>query len=75
MSKFLRKFAWVMITLMIPTLFLTSCSEDMVEPDNATPPKGQLIIPSREKEKRRKKQSSITPIKEVNPRFLGVSLA
>lgn len=45
MNKFLKKFARLAVVAMIPTLFLMSCSDDMVEPDNALPDKSKLGKP------------------------------
>ena len=42
MNKFLRKSARLAVVAMIPTLFLISCSDDMVEPDNAMPKKSSF---------------------------------
>ena len=45
MNEFLKKFARLAVVAMIPTLFLMSCSEDTVEPDNASPPKSWMQTP------------------------------
>lgn len=45
MNKFLRKTARAIAVFTIPALFLMSCSEDTIEPDNASPEKWKIRTP------------------------------
>jgi hypothetical protein len=45
MKALLKKTSRLIIAVSIPVLFLASCENDLIEPENAMPPKKDIKLP------------------------------